>query len=133
MNNKTKLATRILLAGFATAIAFTMVPPNPAAAKSKKFEQWYDYSESKWKKGSKPARRHYASNKSPIRKRRVRIDKKYTAGTIIIDTSERRLYYVMKRGRAMKYGVGVGRDGFGMVRHPQGIAKSQMAGLETAR
>lgn len=57
-------------------------------------------------------RRGYASNKSPIRKRLVRYDEKYAPGTIIVDTSERRLYYVTKRGRAMKYGIGVGRDGF---------------------
>jgi lipoprotein-anchoring transpeptidase ErfK/SrfK len=33
-------------------------------------------------------------------------------GTIIVDTSERRLYLVMAGGRAMKYGIGVGRAGF---------------------
>ncbi len=54
----------------------------------------------------------YGSNKSPIRKRKVRFDTKYAPGTIVVDTSERRLYYVLSRGRAMKYGIGVGRDGF---------------------
>ena len=54
----------------------------------------------------------YASNKSPIRKTRVRFNSKYPVGTIVIDTSERRLYYVTSRGKAMKYGIGVGRDGF---------------------
>jgi lipoprotein-anchoring transpeptidase ErfK/SrfK len=33
-------------------------------------------------------------------------------GTIIIDTAERRLYYVLGQGRAMRYGIGVGRVGF---------------------
>jgi len=33
-------------------------------------------------------------------------------GTIIINTSERRLYRVLANGKAMKYGVGVGRAGF---------------------
>jgi len=33
-------------------------------------------------------------------------------GTIIINTSERRLYRVLANGKAMKYGVGVGRSGF---------------------
>ena len=33
-------------------------------------------------------------------------------GTIIINTSERRLYLVMADGKAMRYGVGVGRPGF---------------------
>jgi lipoprotein-anchoring transpeptidase ErfK/SrfK len=42
----------------------------------------------------------------------VSYDGKYRAGTIVIDTAERRLYYVMGDGKAMKYGIGVGRPGF---------------------
>lgn len=33
-------------------------------------------------------------------------------GTIIIDTSEKFLYFIMPDGKAMRYGIGVGRDGF---------------------
>jgi lipoprotein-anchoring transpeptidase ErfK/SrfK len=33
-------------------------------------------------------------------------------GTIIIQTSERHLYVVQGNGRALRYGIGVGRDGF---------------------
>jgi len=33
-------------------------------------------------------------------------------GTIIVSTGERRLYLVLGNGQAMKYGIGVGRDGF---------------------
>jgi lipoprotein-anchoring transpeptidase ErfK/SrfK len=33
-------------------------------------------------------------------------------GTIIVDTSERLLYYVLEDGKAVRYGVGVGREGF---------------------
>jgi lipoprotein-anchoring transpeptidase ErfK/SrfK len=33
-------------------------------------------------------------------------------GTIIIQTSERHLYLVQGNGRALRYGIGVGRDGF---------------------
>ena len=33
-------------------------------------------------------------------------------GTVIINTSERRLYYVLPDQQAIKYGVGVGRPGF---------------------
>ncbi len=36
----------------------------------------------------------------------------YGAGTIVISTAERRLYYVLGNGQALKYGVGVGRPGF---------------------
>ena len=33
-------------------------------------------------------------------------------GTIIISTAERHLYLVQGNGRALRYGIGVGRDGF---------------------
>ena len=42
---------------------------------------------------------YYPSNESP--------------GTIIIDPQNRFLYFVMGGGRALRYGVGVGRQGFG--------------------
>lgn len=52
------------------------------------------------------------SDRSPISRQTVSYDAKYGANTIVVDTSERRLYYTLGDGRAIKYGVGVGRDGF---------------------
>ncbi|MFG1203550.1 L,D-transpeptidase [Xanthobacter aminoxidans] len=49
---------------------------------------------------------------SPIGRQMVSIDPKYAPGNIVIITSERRLYYVTSRGQAIRYGIGVGRDGF---------------------
>jgi lipoprotein-anchoring transpeptidase ErfK/SrfK len=37
---------------------------------------------------------------------------KYRKGEIVVSTKERRLYYVIGRGRAFRYAVGVGREGF---------------------
>jgi lipoprotein-anchoring transpeptidase ErfK/SrfK len=34
------------------------------------------------------------------------------AGTVIIDTAQTYLYYVLGDGKAIRYGIGVGRDGF---------------------
>jgi lipoprotein-anchoring transpeptidase ErfK/SrfK len=34
------------------------------------------------------------------------------AGTIVVNTSERHLYLVQEGGRAIRYGVGIGREGF---------------------
>jgi lipoprotein-anchoring transpeptidase ErfK/SrfK len=34
-------------------------------------------------------------------------------GTIVVDTSETFLYFILGDGRALRYGIGVGRDGFG--------------------
>ncbi|MDB5596145.1 MAG: hypothetical protein JWM36_3106 [Hyphomicrobiales bacterium] len=38
--------------------------------------------------------------------------KGYAPGTVVVSTSERRLYYVLGNGQAIQYGVGVGREGF---------------------
>ncbi len=38
--------------------------------------------------------------------------KKFRPGTIYISTKEKALYYVLPGGKAIKYGVGVGREGF---------------------
>ena len=35
-----------------------------------------------------------------------------STGTIVVSTSQRRLYYVLGNGQAIQYGVGVGRPGF---------------------
>jgi len=33
-------------------------------------------------------------------------------GTIVVDTGAKHLYFVMKDGKAMRYGIGVGKEGF---------------------
>ena len=42
----------------------------------------------------------------------VPYDSKYAPGTIVINTTERRLYLVQGGGSALRYGIGVGRVGF---------------------
>ena len=36
----------------------------------------------------------------------------HPVGTIIVDTQERHLYLIQSETRALRYGIGVGRDGF---------------------
>jgi len=50
----------------------------------------------------------------PARLRRaiVNLDSREAPGTVIIDTGNTVLYYVLGGGRAIRYGVGVGREGF---------------------
>jgi lipoprotein-anchoring transpeptidase ErfK/SrfK len=47
-----------------------------------------------------------------LRRQVVTLDTREAPGTIIIDTSNTYLYLVLGGGRAMRYGVGVGRQGF---------------------
>jgi len=49
---------------------------------------------------------------SPIPRQTVNFAGGYAPGTIYINTAERRLYLVLGNGQAIRYGIGVGRDGF---------------------
>jgi lipoprotein-anchoring transpeptidase ErfK/SrfK len=49
---------------------------------------------------------------SPVPRTTVSFAGDHRPGTIVINTSERRLYYVLGDGRAIRYGIGVGRPGF---------------------
>ncbi len=42
----------------------------------------------------------------------VRYETKERRGTVIVDTNARFLYYVLGGGMAMRYGIGVGKEGF---------------------
>ncbi len=54
----------------------------------------------------------FAGSSSPISREVVMYAGPYAPGTVVINTSERRLYLVLQGGRALRYGIGVGRDGF---------------------
>ena len=47
-----------------------------------------------------------------FRRTEVMFNTREPAGTIVIDTPNTQLYYVLGNGRAIRYGVGVGREGF---------------------
>ena len=51
-------------------------------------------------------------SEQPIPRQIVPWDKSHTPGTVVISTSQRRLYFVLGNGQAIRYGVGVGRKGF---------------------
>jgi lipoprotein-anchoring transpeptidase ErfK/SrfK len=47
-----------------------------------------------------------------FRKQEVAYDGRHAAGTIVIDTNQKFLFLVQPGGRALRYGIGVGRPGF---------------------
>jgi lipoprotein-anchoring transpeptidase ErfK/SrfK len=47
-----------------------------------------------------------------LQRRTVEYSTREAPGTIIIDTPNTYLYYVLGQGRAIRYGIGVGREGF---------------------
>ena len=94
--------TRVVLAfGMAVLLAVSTVLPSSAAL-------WYNPDTNKFEERSASGR----TGSSSIRKQIVDYETNHRPGTIVIETSERRLYLVLEGGKAMKYGIGVGRDGF---------------------
>ena len=54
----------------------------------------------------------FGSGASPIARTTVSSPGNYAPGTVIVNTAERRLYLIQSDGTALRYGIGVGRDGF---------------------
>jgi len=52
--------------------------------------------------------------KPELRRREVAYETREAPGTIVVDTPARRLYYVLGEGRAIRYGIGVGRQGYSL-------------------
>jgi lipoprotein-anchoring transpeptidase ErfK/SrfK len=64
--------------------------------------------------GNDPVARFFGFNGgSPIARTTVSFSGNYRPGTIVIRSGERRLYLVLGNGQALRYGIGVGRVGFG--------------------
>lgn len=80
------------LAGLIAATGFLLVASNAIAEP--------------WNPGS------FFGGGSPVGREAVGYPVKHRPGTIVINTSERRLCYVLGGGQALRYGIGVGRVGF---------------------
>ncbi|WP_187436319.1 L,D-transpeptidase [Bradyrhizobium hipponense] len=55
---------------------------------------------------------YLGSGASPVPRSTVMYPTNYAPGTVVVNTTERRLYLVLGGGQALRYGIGVGRDGF---------------------
>lgn len=94
---------KLLIVAAALVAAVGMAPERAAA-------QHGDGYVNPWGEGYVNPRRN--SNASPIPRQTVSFPGKHAPGTIIVKTAERRLYYTLGNGKAIKYAVGVGRQGF---------------------
>ncbi len=95
----------------ALPVNFSLVVPMTAKAESVLV---FDPARNAWvrKEGKKARPGFGVYGKSPVERKLVPLEGNYKAGTIIIDTAEKRLYRVEGGGMAMQYGIGVGREGF---------------------
>ena len=94
------------LALIALACATLVAPMNDANA-ARFFDPgngWVEYGASTGGGGQSTA--------NPVPREVIDYAGPHAPGTIVVDTSERRLYYVLDDGTAIRYGVGVGREGF---------------------
>ena len=98
--NKLKTAFAIALAAL---LSMAAVAPVSAA-------RVYNFETNTWEEPSVATSR--GRRGSSIPRKLIDYETNLKVGTIVIETSERRLYFVLPEGKAMVYGVGVGRDGF---------------------
>jgi lipoprotein-anchoring transpeptidase ErfK/SrfK len=94
------------LAALAFAFGLASLAALPAEAATNRFydpvsRSWVEYGDART-----------GSTANPVPRELVPYDGPHGPNTIIVDTSERRLYYVLDDGKAWKFGVGVGREGF---------------------
>jgi lipoprotein-anchoring transpeptidase ErfK/SrfK len=95
---------RILIAALLSAIlSMSLVVPASAA-------RVYNADTNTWEDATQVKARNKRGSTIPIEL--VTYETKLKPGTIVVETSERRLYLVLEDGKARKYGIGVGRDGF---------------------
>ena len=68
--------------------------------------------EGRYTGGNPKARGGWFGSSSPVARTTVSYPNKHAPGTIVVNTAERRLYYVLDNTQAIRYGIGVGRIGF---------------------
>ena len=90
---------------FSAIMAVVMLAMGAAGARA----QMYD-PDGRYLAGNPKSR--LGSGASPIPRSTVSYPNKYAPGTIVVNTTERRLYLVLSDSQALRYGIGVGRIGF---------------------
>jgi len=97
--------TKVVVAALLSAIlSLSLAAPAPTA------KRVYDPVTDTWSDAG--AIKTSSKRGKAIPKEIVSYSTKYKPGTIVVETSERRLYLVLDDGKALRYGIGVGRDGF---------------------
>ncbi len=93
-----------------------LIPQDPASAQSAFADPSYQAPPAfaRVAPGADAAEEFYGGVEMPSRLRRqiVSYPSREAPGTIIVDTPNTYLYYVLGDGKAVRYGIGVGRDGF---------------------
>jgi lipoprotein-anchoring transpeptidase ErfK/SrfK len=117
MGEMTALMTRIVAVAARLSLCLVLLVPALGIGVAHAETQIYDAKTKKWLKYDRAtARRIYARNNQPpeaFRRQVVRFRTAERPGTIIIDGNQHFLYLVQPGHQAIRYGIGVGREGFG--------------------
>jgi lipoprotein-anchoring transpeptidase ErfK/SrfK len=103
---------KIMKAAFAIGMAFVLALSAVAPASA---ARWYNPETERFEDTSTQNAPVAAPNVragNPIPKQIVDYETTLRPGTIVVETGERRLYLVLEDGKALRYGIGVGREGF---------------------
>lgn len=98
-----KRLSTILAVVAAMLLAISTIMPAHAA-------RIFNTSTNRWEEASEVQAR--GRNYTPIPRTVVDYETSLPVGSIVVETSERRLYLVLEDGKALRYGIGVGREGF---------------------
>jgi len=101
------MRNRILLVGIIPLALACLASAAQAAVRTD-----YDPIQKKWVTYDTKANGFYHGGASAVPREFINYDGPYGPNTIVINTDERRLYFVYDKGKAIKYGIGVGREGF---------------------
>ncbi len=102
----TRRKTLKLLAGTAVATA------GLGLAQTAHAERVYNFTDRRWEDVDTSRIRTDRRVPSKYNRRNVSISTKLAPGTIVIHTDKKFLYHVVSKSKAVRYGVGVGREGF---------------------
>jgi lipoprotein-anchoring transpeptidase ErfK/SrfK len=100
---------KLVFAALGVCAAAMVVQPASAAVKTywdEATRQWLKYDSNGVVGVGKRA------NYKAIPRKLVDYDGPFPPNTLVVNTAERRLYLIQPKGKAWKYGIGVGRDGF---------------------
>lgn len=102
----TRRNTLKLMAGGALAVTA------PVLVSEAQAERVYNYAERRWEEVDTSRINTNRRVPSKYNRRNVAITTKLKPGTIVIHTDKKFLYHIVSSRKAVRYGVGVGREGF---------------------
>ena len=123
-----KMLPNLGIAIFAVVIGATLAFAAGTQIFDPQTRKWVDYDR-------KNARKYYAAHKQvpeAFRRQVVTFRTAEKPGTIIIDGNQHFLYLVQPGLKAIRYGIGVGREGYEVGRHRSRRAHCGMADLDAA-